>query len=138
MKHGKKYVDSVKAYDQSKTYEPAEAIKIVIAGAKAKFTVTASGGSLKYQWQWSGDSGMTWTDSTSKTSGYNTKTLQVSATTGRNGYLYRCKVFNAAGTVFSSSAKLTVVTKPVISTQPKAVSAAAGTTAKFTVTAAGG
>ena len=40
MKHGKKYVDSVKAYDQSKTYEPAEAIKIVIAGAKAKFDET--------------------------------------------------------------------------------------------------
>lgn len=40
MKHGKKYVDSVKAYDQSKAYEPAEAIKIVIAGAKAKFDET--------------------------------------------------------------------------------------------------
>ena len=40
MKHGKKYVDSVKAYDQSKVYEPAEAIKIVLDNAKAKFDET--------------------------------------------------------------------------------------------------
>ncbi len=40
MKHGKKYVDSVKAYDQSKVYEPADAIKIVVDNAKAKFDET--------------------------------------------------------------------------------------------------
>lgn len=40
MKHGKKYVDAVKAYDQSKVYEPAEAIKIVLDNAKAKFDET--------------------------------------------------------------------------------------------------
>ncbi len=40
MKHGKKYVDSVKAYDQSKVYDPAEAIKIVVDNAKAKFDET--------------------------------------------------------------------------------------------------
>ena len=40
MKHGKKYVDAVKAYDQSKVYEPAEAIKIVLDNAKAKLAET--------------------------------------------------------------------------------------------------
>ena len=40
MKHGKKYVDSIKANDLSKVYEPAEAIKVVIDTAKAKFDET--------------------------------------------------------------------------------------------------
>lgn len=40
MKHGKKYVDSVKAYDQSKLYDSAEALKIVVDSAKAKFDET--------------------------------------------------------------------------------------------------
>ncbi|NLL56626.1 MAG: 50S ribosomal protein L1 [Clostridiales bacterium] len=40
MKHGKKYVDSLKAYDKSKTYDPAEAIQLAIDTAKAKFDET--------------------------------------------------------------------------------------------------
>ena len=37
MKHGKKYVDSVKAVDASKLYESAEALDLVCKNAKAKF-----------------------------------------------------------------------------------------------------
>ncbi len=40
MKHGKKYVDSLKQYDKSKAYEPAEALKVVCESAKAKFDET--------------------------------------------------------------------------------------------------
>lgn len=40
MKLGKKYADSLKAYDKSKTYEPKEAIQIAIDTAKAKFDET--------------------------------------------------------------------------------------------------
>lgn len=40
MKHGKKYTDSVKAFDSAKSYETDEAIKTVIDTAKAKFDET--------------------------------------------------------------------------------------------------
>ena len=105
-------------------------------GTKAEFTVVASN-ATSYQWQWSSDNGTTWNNSSSATTGYNTATLQVSATTARNGYKYRCKVTNSDGTTTSSAATLTVSEKPVITTQPKSVTATSGTTAKFTVAATG-
>lgn len=40
MKYGKKYADSLKAYDRAKTYEASEAIGIVLGNAKAKFDET--------------------------------------------------------------------------------------------------
>ena len=40
MKHGKKYVDSAKAVDNSKLYESVEALDLVCKNAKAKFDET--------------------------------------------------------------------------------------------------
>ncbi|MGN0822349.1 MAG: 50S ribosomal protein L1 [Candidatus Gallimonas sp.] len=40
MKYGKKYADSVKAYDRSKAYEANEAVGLVLENAKAKFDET--------------------------------------------------------------------------------------------------
>lgn len=40
MKYGKKYADSVKAFDGSKLYDVGEAIDIVLSTAKAKFDET--------------------------------------------------------------------------------------------------
>ncbi len=40
MKTGKKYAESVKSYDRTKAYETAEAVKIVVDTAKAKFDET--------------------------------------------------------------------------------------------------
>ena len=40
MKHGKKYVDSVKAVDYAKLYESNEALELVCQNAKAKFDET--------------------------------------------------------------------------------------------------
>ena len=40
MKHGKKYQDSVKAYDLAKQYEAAEAVDVILETAKAKFDET--------------------------------------------------------------------------------------------------
>ncbi|MBQ2661736.1 MAG: 50S ribosomal protein L1 [Clostridia bacterium] len=40
MKHGKKYVDSVKAIDKQKLYDPQEGIEAVLATGKAKFDET--------------------------------------------------------------------------------------------------
>lgn len=40
MKHGKKYVDSLKLIDRSKNYEPNEAIELCVQTGKAKFDET--------------------------------------------------------------------------------------------------
>ncbi len=40
MKHGKKYSDSVKAFDLAKTYDAGEAIGVMLETAKAKFDET--------------------------------------------------------------------------------------------------
>ena len=40
MKYGKKYADSIKAYDRSQAYDSQEAMKIAIDTAKAKFDET--------------------------------------------------------------------------------------------------
>ena len=40
MHRGKKYIESVKAFDKQKQYEPDEAIKLVLDSAKAKFDET--------------------------------------------------------------------------------------------------
>ena len=40
MKHGKKYVDSVKTFDRTKQFEVNEALDLVVANAKAKFDET--------------------------------------------------------------------------------------------------
>ena len=40
MKLAKKYAESIKSYDRSKSYEVGEAVKIVLDTAKAKFDET--------------------------------------------------------------------------------------------------
>ena len=40
MKYGKKYAESLKAYDKTRPYEAAEAVNIVLGNAKAKFDET--------------------------------------------------------------------------------------------------
>ena len=40
MSKGKKYVDSVKAYDKANLYDPQEALELVVSFAKAKFDET--------------------------------------------------------------------------------------------------
>ena len=105
------------------------------AGKTVTFKVAATGASLKYQWQYSANNGGNWHDSTM--TGYNTASMQVPVTAARNGYLYRCVVSNNAGSTNSSSAKLTVISKPVITTQPASVTSAAGKTVTFKVAATG-
>ncbi len=116
------------------TTQPAN--KTAAVGDSVKFTVAASGTGLTYQWQFKAPGTSTWYDSSM--TGSKTKTLTVEATAARNGQQYRCKVTNAAGTTTSSAATLTVVSKPVITTQPVSRTAAAGDTIKFTVAATGG
>ena len=114
------------------TTQPAN--KTVAAGASATFQVAASGTGLTYQWQYKTSGSSTWHDKSGATSASYTTT----ANTKYNGIQYRCVVSNAGGSVTSAAATLTVtVAKPVITTQPKAQTAAAGETATFKVVAAG-
>lgn len=108
----------------------------VDAGKTATFTVTAKGSDLNYQWQYRTGSSGSW--SNTAWSGNKTSTLKVTASAGMNGYQYRCKVSNGYGTVYSSAATMTVRSAPSITSQPKSVSAAEGSSATFTVAATGG
>ena len=106
----------------------------VAIGAAATFKVVASGTGLQYQWQYKKSGATSWTDWSGKTAA----TLTVTASSTNGGCQYRCKVSNAGGSVTSSAATLTVTAaKPTITTQPKSVSVALGSTATFKVVASG-
>ena len=81
----------------------------VEAGQTARFTVTAYGEGLTYQWQYKIAGTSKWRDSSPATAGYNTAELEVVGTVKRNGYQYRCVVSDASGkTLTSKAAALTV------------------------------
>ena len=98
-------------------------------------SVKASGTGLKYQWQYQAPGASTWTNNTS--TGYNTSSMTFEVTAGFNGRKYRCIVSNAAGSVTSAAATLTVISKPTITTQPKSVTVSAGQTVTMSVKASG-
>ncbi len=125
------------AADAKVTISTQPASVTAAVGGTAKLTVKASGTGLTYQWQYSTDGGSTWKDSPA--TGNKTATLSVPATATRNGYKYRCVVKSGTAKVTSKAATLTVSAsaKPTITTQPKSVTAAAGSTVKFTVKASG-
>ena len=114
------------------TTQPAN--QTAAAGATVTFKVAATGTGLTYQWQYSKDGGSTWYNKSGATS----DSCSVTAKAAYSGFLYRCKVKNAGGIVYSNSAKLTVTaSKPVITTQPAAKTVSSGETATFTVSASG-
>ena len=107
----------------------------VASGAKAKFTVTASGTGLKYQWQYR-TAKTDWTDTA--LTGYDTPTLTVTAGANVNGRQYRCAVTDVNGyTVTSKAATLTLPAAVKITAHPENQTVAAGEKAKFTVAASG-
>ena len=101
----------------------------VNAGSKATFTVTASGTApFTYEWLKNGTaiSGAT-------AASYTTPVLAATD----NGEQFSVKVSNAAGTVTSTAATLTINTAPSITSQPANQSATVGSTATFTVAGSG-
>ena len=104
------------------------------AGESVTFSVSATDAIL-YQWYWRKSADSSWAKSTA--TGCTSSTLTIEATSSRNGYQYRCAVTNGSGTVYSNAATLTVVSKPVITTQPSDKTASVGDTVKFTVKATG-
>lgn len=105
------------------------------AGLNTSFSVTATGTGLTYQWQVSTDGGATWNNVTGATAA--TLTLTAVAATMNNNQ-YRVVLNGTCTTNLNSTAVTLVVNTPVILTsQPVNVSACAGTTATFGVTATG-
>ena len=108
--------------------------KKVNEGAKATFKVVASG-ATSYQWYYLKLGKTTW-EAVSNNGTSASYTLTTAAR--HNGYKYRCKVSNNAGSVYSNTVTLTVNCKPVITAQPPAnLVVAAGKSAVFKVTATG-
>ena len=104
------------------------------SGATGKFSVTATGDGLTYQWQYQKEGATTWTNSTASSG--KTATFSVNARSELNGCKYRCKVTNSCGNSVYSKAVILTVT-PGISKQPTNLTAKSGTTGKFSVTADG-
>jgi len=108
--------------------------KNVKSGTTVKFTVSATGGGLKYQWQYRKSSTGSWKNASA--TGSKTKTVSVPGTVSRNGYQYRCRITDAAGnTVYTKTVKLNVFG---IKTQPKSVIANVGDEASFGIVVTGG
>src|SRR5947208_1689619 len=112
------------------TTQPAS--QMVTADQTATFTVTATGTApLSYQWQRNGTA----------IGGATAASYTTPATTAAdNGDQFTVVVSNAAGSVTSNAAALTVNSAPLaptITTQPASQTVTAGQTATFTVTATG-
>ena len=105
-------------------------------GKTVHFTVAAEGTGLSYQWYYRLPGTTAWkaaSSTSAKTAEYSLKPAE-----RHNGYQYRCKVTNSAGYVYTKAVTLTVAgAAPVIQTQPKDASVAAGEKASFTVKAVG-
>jgi len=123
------------AYSIAPAISAQPTCQTVLVGNTATFTVTAAGvPTLTYVWQYL--SGSTWKPFGAGT-GYNTATLTTFATTAAyNGLQLRVVVTDGNGvTATSNTATLTVA--PAITAQPASQTVTVGSTATFTVTAAG-
>jgi hypothetical protein len=112
--------------------QPAAAA--AVAGANATFSVTASGTSLVYQWEFS-TNGVTFVDVAGATQPSLTLT---NVALGDSGRQYRVRVSNGGGSVASNPVALTVTpppVRPVITAQPASANVLTGQTATFTVVA---
>ncbi len=107
----------------------------VVSGKTAKFTVKASGQSLKYQWYSKKSGAKNW----QKVSGSAAKkaTYSVKATTKLDKTQYRVVVTGKQGKATSKAATLSLIAKPKITEQPKLASGDSGERVSFGVKASG-
>ena len=110
------------------------AAQAVASGVSASFSVTATGSApLAYQWLKNGAA----IANGAKYSGVTTSGLTVTTAAAADTGNYSVVITNAAGSVTSAVAPLTIVATPTITTPPANLSVVAGASASFTVTAAG-
>ncbi len=100
---GKKMYSNTVSLEKPYSVVISPARRTVDIGAKGQFTVTPKGatGKTTYQWQYSKDGGKTW--KSSGISGYNTKTLFITARYDRYGQMFRCLVSAGNGKVVSDA-----------------------------------
>ncbi|MCQ2457630.1 MAG: leucine-rich repeat protein [Clostridia bacterium] len=103
-------------------------------GASIKFTVTAKGDGLQYQWQYK-KTDTAWKNSPA--TGNTTATVTITASMDKDGYQYRCVLTNSAGEKINSAAATLDVMDLSITKQPASQTVRKGTTVEFTVTAKG-
>lgn len=96
------------AYQPYFTTQPSS--HSIAAPTATSFTVVVSSDiALTYNWQVSTNGGSSWSNASGGVYTNNTTaTLNISNSTGLNGYLYRCQVTNTLGTTTSNNATLTV------------------------------
>ena len=115
------------------TKQPAS--RMVEAGRVATFEASASGfPTPSVQWEVSSDDGVTWSVMEGATA---SQLTLASTTTAQSGYEYRAAFTNAAGTVTSQAATLTVQLAPAITEQPLNTTVEEGQDAVFEATASG-
>ncbi len=108
--------------------------RIVVAPAVATFSAIAVGSApLNYQWLFN-DIPL---NDGNGINGTTTTNLVIATTGAAHSGNYSLLVTNIAGSITSSVATLTVITSPLIVTQPVSSSVLAGSTANFNVTALG-
>ncbi|MBQ1372218.1 MAG: leucine-rich repeat protein, partial [Oscillospiraceae bacterium] len=105
----------------------------VVFNKTATFSVAATGNGLSYQWQYKKANSSTWYNWSGKT----TASISFKGLEKNNGNQYRCVVSNAAGSVTSDAATLTVTDIITITGQPKSVTVGSGEYATFSVSANG-
>ncbi len=104
----------------------------VTAGQVASFTAVASGSPTPTV-QWQVNDGTGWID----ISGANLTTFSFTAFAADNGKQYHAIFTNAAGSITSQAAVLTVYTVPVVSQQPANLAVTSGQMASFSATSTG-
>ena len=109
----------------------------VMAGQTAGFSVEAEGPDLSFRWYYRASAEGSWTAVRNNGTG---PSLSLTAAQRHNGYEYRCKVTNSAGSVYSLPALLTVepaIAPPAITAQPRDLTVRLGTRARFQIQAEG-
>ena len=108
----------------------------VAPDAIATFKVVAAGdGPFTYQWQYAPVGTTDFKNVPTSLAGWNTDTLSVPATDPWPEYEYRCIVKKGSVSVTSVSARLYLMTKPVIITDPSDVTVAVDQKATFSISA---
>ena len=103
-------------------------------GSKVKFSVSAVGTKLSYQWYYKKSDETSWT----LWSGHNTASTSVTVNSSWNGRQVCCRVTDGSGKSVCSKTVVVIVTQELkITEQPKNVTASIGGTAKLSVTAVG-
>jgi len=103
-------------------------------GSPATFSVSATGGSLTYQWQQSTDGGSSFIN----IGGATAASYTFSPTQAQNGHLFRCLVSSSCSVpVTTATASLSVNPATTLDSQPAGAQICSGNNASFSVTATG-